>query len=282
MRKPIRPIALLLLALALSLAAPLSAASSRRQPLRIVSLTPAATEILFALGLGGEIVGVTSYCDYPPAAAGKEKIGDLNPNYEKIVSLRPNLLVAVGNLAAQTMDRLHSLGFTVAHYRPETIAAVMAAIENLGRETGRRAEAEHLTLDMRQRLDAVRKSLAGLEEADKPRVFVEIWMDPVMTAGAGTFTSELISLAGGRDIAYDAAPWSPFSPELVIQRNPQIIISQCASAAQIRQRPGWGGIDAVRNGRVHDVDQNIFSRPGPRLVEALEVLAALLHPGRYR
>lgn len=253
-----------------------------RRPVRIISLAPSATEILFALGLDEEVVGVTRYCDYPAAAKPKEKIGDLNLDYEKIVSLRPDLILAVGNMPAQSLTRLRSLGLAVLAYSPTDLASVMGAIEGIGLATGRQEEARKLTAAMRRRVQAVEDKLAGLTELAKPRVFVEIWMDPVMTAGPGTFTSELIRLSGGRDIAADAKPWSPFSQELVLDRDPQVIISQCGSAAQIAKRPGWAILAAVRDGRVHDVDQNIFSRPGPRLVEALEVLARLLHPARFK
>ena len=252
------------------------------RPGRIVSLSPSATEILFALGLEKEIVGVTRYCDYPPAAKAKEKIGDLNLDYEKIVALRPELVLAVGNMPAQSLARLRSLGLAVLAYSPTDLTSVMGAVEKIGLVTGRQQEARELTAAMRRRVQAVRDKLATLMETEKPRVFVEIWMDPVMTAGPGTFTAELIRLAGGRDIAADAKPWSPFSQELVLVRNPQIIISQCGSAAQIVKRPSWATLAAVRDGRVHDVDQNLFSRPGPRLVEALEILARLLHPARFR
>ena len=253
-----------------------------RRPARIVSLSPSATEILFALGLEKKVVGVTRYCDYPPAAKAKEKIGDLNLDYEKIVALRPELVLAVGNMPAQSLARLRSLGLAVLAYSPTDLTSVMGAVEKIGLVTGRQQEARELTAAMRRRVQAVRDKLATLMETEKPRVFVEIWMDPVMTAGPGTFTAELIRLAGGRDIAADAKPWSPFSQELVLVRNPQIIISQCGSAAQIVKRPSWATLAAVRDGRVHDVDQNLFSRPGPRLVEALEILARLLHPARFR
>ena len=253
-----------------------------RRPTRIVSLSPSATEILFALGLEEEVIGVTRYCDYPAAAKAKEKIGDLNLDYEKIVALRPDLILAVGNMPAQSLARLRSLGLAVLAYSPTDLASVMGAVETIGLATGRQQAARELTAAMRRRVQAVRDKLATLVETEKPRVFVEIWIDPVMTAGPGTFTAELIRLAGGRDIATDAKPWSPFSQELVLARNPQIIISQCGSAAQIVKRPGWETLAAVRDGRVHDVDQNLFSRPGPRLVEALEILARLLHPARFR
>ena len=252
-----------------------------RRPERLVSLTPSATEILFALGLDDEIVGVTNYCDYPPAARDKNRIGDINLDYEKIVSLRPDLLVAVGNMPAASLDRLRGLGLTLLAFAPTDLSAVMDAVERIGVATGRSAVANRVVQAMEERAGSVAGRLAGLPETARPRVFVEIWMDPVMTAGPGTFTAELIQMAGGRDIAWDAQPWSPFSQELVIARNPQVIISQCESAAQIKTRPGWGGIEAVREGRVYDVDQNIFSRPGPRLVEALETLARLLHPKRF-
>ncbi len=252
-----------------------------RRPARIVSLSPSATEILFALGLEKEIVGVTRYCDYPSAAKAKEKIGDLNLDYEKIVALRPDLVLAVGNMPAQSLARLRSLGLAVLAYSPTDLSSVMSAIEQVGLATGRQRAAQDLAAAMRRRVQFVQDKLAGLAEAEKPRVFVEIWMDPVMTAGPGTFTAELIRLAGGRDIAADAKPWSPFSQELVLARNPQVIVSQCGSAALIVKRPGWAALEAVRNGRVHDVDQNLFSRPGPRLVEALEILAHLLHPSRF-
>lgn len=252
-----------------------------KRPARIVSLTPSNTEILFALGLDKEIVGVTTYCDYPAAAKAKEKVGDLNLDLEKVVSLRPDLLLGVGSMQSEAISRLRDLGLVVMVLDPTNLETTMAAIIKVGRVTGREGAARKLVNGMKKRIAAVKNRLSGLTPAQKPRVFVEIWMDPVMTAGPGTFTGELITLAGGRDIAHDAKPWAIFSPELIVARDPEIIVSQCGSASQILKRPGWEGIDAVRNGRVYDVDQNIFSRLGPRLVEALEILAKLLHPGKF-
>lgn len=248
-------------------------------PRRIISLTPSATECLFALGLDREIIGVTRYCDYPPAAKEREKIGDLNLDYEKIIALQPDLLVAVGNLPAQSVQRLRALDLPLLAFSPTDLASTMTVLDKLGLALGRKPAAAGVIGRMQRRIKLVANRLKGLQA--RPRVFVEIWMDPVMTAGPGTFTAELIDLAGGQDIAHDAKPWSMFSEELIIARNPEIIISQCGSAAGIKTRPGWERIEAVRRGRIHDVDQNIFSRPGPRLVEALEVLARLLHPERF-
>lgn len=283
------PLALLLLALALASvkgAAPLSVTDDTgtelrlsRAPGRIISLTPAATECLFALGLEREIVGVTRYCDYPAAAKAKDKVGDLNLDYEKIIALRPDLLVAVGDLPAQSRQRLRALDLPLLAFSPTDLALTMKVLDKLGRATTRRSAAAAVVNDMQRRIRLVANRLKGVQK--RPRIFVEIWMDPVMTAGPGTFTAELIDLAGGQDIAHDAKPWSPFSQELVVARDPEIIISQCASASQIRSRSGWEQIEAVRRGRVHDVDPNIFSRPGPRLVEALETLARLVHPERF-
>lgn len=253
-----------------------------KKPMRIISITPSNTEILFALGLEKRIVGVTTNCDYPAEAKAKEKIGDQNLDFEKIVMLRPDLIVADSGLQAQSIERLRTLGLTVVAFDPTDIAATMQAITKIGEATGCEAAALKVVINMKNRMAAVKRKLGGLKETEKPRVFVEIWMDPIYTAGPGTFTSELIQLAGGNDIAYDAKPWSLFSQELILARNPQVIISQCDSAKLILKRPGWENIDAVRNGKVYDADENIFSRVGPRLVEALETLARLLHPEKYK
>lgn len=255
------------------------------RPKRIVSLAPSVTEILFAAGLGEKVAGVTTYCNYPPQAEGIEKIGTYRePSLEKIVALQPDLVV--GDDSKQDLSRqLEELEVPFLVLAPKTVAGVLDSLSLVGKATGAEARAAEVRRELQARLDQVQEKLAAVPETARPLVYYEVYSDPLMTAGPGTFIHQIITLAGGTNIAADAATAYPeFSLETLVQRNPQVIVfpevhgSEMTTVEKIKLRPGWGEIRAVREGEIYGVGPDLFSRPGPRVVDAVEQMAAILHP----
>ena len=251
---------------------------------RIISLAPSNTEILFALGLGDKVVGVTNFCDYPEEAKAIEKVGDaFNMNVEKIVSLSPDLVVAIGGMT-EVMAKLEELGIAVLVLQPTDLESIYQTIELVGQAAGAQDAAQALVAAMRERVEAITAKVAGLEE--RPKVFYELdATDPAKpyTPGPGTWHDQFIRLAGGVNIAGEVEmPWVQFSTEEIIVQDPAIIVLGDAnygvSAADVAQRAGWEVIAAVRNGAVYPIDDNLISRPGPRVVEGIEALAQIIHP----
>ncbi|MGD6934161.1 MAG: ABC transporter substrate-binding protein [Candidatus Bathyarchaeia archaeon] len=250
-------------------------------PERIVSLAPSNTEILFAVGAGDRVVGVTDYCNYPYnfsawiEAGNMSSIGNYwNPSIEPIVALNPDLILASGGASDEAASKLRNLGYTVLLIDAQDINSVLNDIFIVGRATNQTEQATSLVTELRTRIDTV--STLAATASSTPKVYDEIWNDPLMAAGPRTFISDLISLAGGENIFDDAATeWPIVSSESVITKNPDIILSL---STDITTRPGWSSINAVANNKIYAIDDDIFSRPGPRLVDALEQLAQIIHP----
>lgn len=259
--------------------------SSEGKRLRIVSLAPSTTETLFALGLDEEIVGVSSFCNYPLKARGKEKIGTFSqPNIEKILSLKPDIIFCTGLEQAPVIGKLKQLHLKVCVSDPSGIKELFDSIREMAELTGRGKEAVLLIDKMRKGLSEIKSKADLIPEEEKVKVFVEFWNDPLMTAGKESFIDELIILAAGVNIAHDIEkPYSYFSPEEVMKRNPDCIIVAYMvnedAAKRMKERLGWRHIKAVKNGRVYsDINPDILLRPGPRLVEALSELHERLYP----
>jgi len=260
-----------------------NAAGNKR--LRIVSLAPSTTEILFALGLDEEIVGVSTFCNYPHQAATKEKIGTFSqPNIEKILYLRPDLVFCTALEQAPVVGKLRQLGFKVYVIYPDNFAELFRSIIYIGKLTQKQKEASLLVAKMRAGMEPISARVRSIPIGKRLKVFVEIWHDPLMTVGEGSFVDELIALAGGVNIAADTPrPYSSFSPEQVIKGNPDFILLTYMvagkTAESIKRRLGWGRIAAVKNRRIcNDISPDILLRPGPRLVEGLKELHRRLYP----
>ena len=253
------------------------------QPMKIVSLAPHNTEILFALGLGDRVVGVTSNCDYPEEATKKEIAGDYTANLEKIVELEPDLVLVYGSGDEEENKILKEAGIKVLGFMPETIEEVIADIKTIGKITGSNEEADKITLAMVSKRDEVIEKVKGQE---KSKVFYEIWHEPLMAAGKGSFMDELISLGGGENIAEDAdGAYPEYDLEQLVERNPEIYLTSAdmpeKTIEAIKDRPGYEEITAIKNNRVYIFEgneANVVSRPGPRIVEALELVAKAIHP----
>lgn len=251
------------------------------KPEKIVSLAPNNTEILFALGLGDKVVGVTSFCDYPPEALDVENVGDFSGNnLERIIELEPDLVITYGVGNEDENARLREAGINVIGFEPESIDEVIDTISRIGKITGTDESAKSITEDMHRAKDEI---VSKVVDVDKPKVFYEVWHEPIMTAGPGSFMDHLITLAGGENIASDAADEYPqFDLEQLVERNPEVYLTTAdlpeKTVESIMERPGYADIDAINQGRVHLLDPNIVSRPGPRIVEALELVAKTIHP----
>ena len=252
-------------------------------PERIVSLTPSNTEILFALGLGEKVVGVTSYCDYPEEAKDKPKIGDLKGNVEAIVASEPDLVLAKGILNDDAVEKLRKLDIPVLCLDPESIEGVYRAIELIAKATGTNEKGEEIIGEMKEKIDSVEKKVAKIPQEERLRVFIEVGSDPLYTAGKETFVDELVVLAGGINIADDIKGYQMYSSEAVVKNNPDVILSADSYYVDIKQeikkRAGWEEIKAVQEGKViYELDTNLLNRPGPRSALALELIAKALYP----
>ncbi|EOC99909.1 ABC transporter substrate-binding protein [Caldisalinibacter kiritimatiensis] len=257
-----------------------------KKPERIISLAPSHTEILFKLGLSDSIVGVTSICDYPKEAKTKEIVGDsMTVDVEKVIALEPDLVLHYGSdKEKEYIQRLRDAEINVLSYQPESIQEVIDLIIEIGRITQTQVAATKTTVDMMSKMDYI---VHTVEEVDKPKVFYEVWHDPLMTAGPGSFIDELITLAGGENIAKDAQGLYPqFELEQLIERNPDVYISSDnggqTTKESIMSREGYETLSAVKNDRVYILDANIISRPGPRIVDGLEMIAKAIHPELFK
>jgi iron complex transport system substrate-binding protein len=252
-------------------------------PRRIVSLAPSVTETLFALGLGGRIVGVTSYCDFPEEATSKEKVGDtINPNAERIIALRPDLVVITTASQLERLSRqLGELNIPVYVANPRTVRQVVASIRKLGEATGAEARAKSVADEMERRIAAVE---GRVKELPKPRVLYVLQTAPLITAGRNTFINDLINLAGGQSITgSETADYPQLSRETAIARAPEVIVAPASHGTEFVKaedlQRDFAATPAIRANRIVKVNADWVDRPGPRIVDGLEQLAQGLHPG---
>ena len=255
-----------------------------REVKRIVSLAPSNTEILFALELGDRVVGVTEFCDYPQEAKGIEKVGGfMDVSVEKIVSLSPDLVLTIEG-TPEVVAKLEEVGIAVLVLQPTDLESIYHTIELVGQAAGAEEAAQALIRLMRGKVEAITAKVESVEE--HPKVFYELdATDPAKpyTAGPDTWHDQFIRLAGGVNIAGTVdAQWVQFSAEEIISQDPEIILLGDANfgvtAEDVAQRPGWEVLTAVRNGAVYPIDDNLISRPGPRVVEGIEALVRIIHP----
>jgi len=254
------------------------------RPERIVSVGASNTEFLFALGAGDRVVGVDDFSDFPPEAARKEKVGGVKVNVEKVVGLRPDLVVMV-KISDGTVERLAGAGIAVVIVDPQNLADVFRTAVLLGTVIG--ADGQRLASDLERRVDAVRERTRS---APRPRVFHEVdASDPArpFTVGPGSYLSEIIDVAGGINVAARASsPYPQLSLEEVVRADPEVIVLADADYGvkpdQVAARLGWSALAAVRAGRVFPIADSLVSRPGPRVGEAAEAYARLLHPELFR
>jgi len=249
-------------------------------PHRLIALAPSITDTLYAMGCGDDIVGVTDYTKYPPEATKKHSVGGvINPSLEEMVALKPDLILAIGEL--NNYDLIHSierLGLTIFVVHPQGIAGIYRSIESLGVAIHREEQASALIARLRTREHAVRERVSG---KGTPSVFFLLWTDPLMTAGRGAFVTELIAAAGGKSITDDLPnDWPRVSFETILSRQPDYLLMMRGpqiTAASLQRQTTWQKLDAVRKGKFLYEDDRL-EYPSPAAFDALEDLAKQLHP----
>jgi iron complex transport system substrate-binding protein len=258
-------------------------------PQRIVSLAPSVTEILFAVGAGPQVVGDTTFCNFPPEAKGLPKIGGYSAksiSIEAVVGLKPDLVIAGTASQKPVVESLGQLKIPVLVLAPGSFEGVYNSIQQIGTLTGHAAQADQVVTQMRGRVEAVQAKVGSIPSAERPTVFWEVFDDPLITSGPNTFIGQMIAMAGATNIFAEAKEDYPkISAETVLERNPLVIFGPASqrtklTVAAISQRPGWSDIRAVRDGRIYLLDDDIITRPGPRLADALEAVAKALFPAQ--
>jgi iron complex transport system substrate-binding protein len=256
----------------------------RRAPAaRVVSLAPNITEILFALGAGATVVGVDRYSDQPAAEVTRvAQVGsNYEPSLERIVGLTPDVVfTSLSANRRETVDALERLGVPVFVTDTRGIADLDRTIRNVGLAVGRQPAAEAEIARLHRTFEAVTRTVAG---RPRPRTLVVVWDDPLYVAGRGTFLHDLVELAGGHNIAADAAGFAKYPLERVLRAEPEVLILPTHDLAVAGPRnvgywSRWPALPAVRTRRVHAVEDSLISRPGPRLGDGAAQLRDLLHP----
>jgi iron complex transport system substrate-binding protein len=251
-----------------------------RPPSRIVSLAPAVTEMLFAIGLDDAIVGVSDFCNYPPAALEKPKVGGIQPNFESVVALKPDLVVSTGGAAMRDVARqLARFHIPLLGVEPDSLDAILARITLLGRVMDRRDAAAALADDMRRRLATV---AAGRSGAAAPRVLYLVDDTPPITIGPKSFLYDVIVKAGGAP--FETGPNESYprvGMEAIVRFDPEVIFfagdSNAGAAEHAASWRRWTAISAVRSNRMYAIPRDLVNRPGPRVIEAIEFIASTLH-----
>ncbi|KJS84400.1 MAG: hypothetical protein JM58_11210 [Peptococcaceae bacterium BICA1-8] len=257
-------------------------------PKMIISLSPSHTETAFAIGLGNSIVGVTDNCNYPEEALKINKVGGFSkPNIEAILALDPDLVLA-GNIHEEQIQKLEEMKIPVLVLAPQSIEEVFEAMIMVGEATGKSKEADAVISGIRDKLKIIESKVGSIPEEDRVRVYYEVYSDPLMSAGGGSLIDGAISLAGGKNIFADVAERYPkISQEVLIERDPQFILfpkshgSEVFDPNKIVVRPLWDKITAVKKNNLFGVSADTISRPGPRLIEAVEKLAAIFYPEMF-
>ncbi|HER24542.1 MAG TPA: cobalamin-binding protein [Candidatus Atribacteria bacterium] len=258
-----------------------------REPQRIISTAPSNTEILFDLGLQEKIVGITNYCNFPEETKNIEKIGEISPlNFEKIISLNPDLILAYAGFQLKEIPRLRELGLTTIVLEPLTLEDTFNSIKMIARVCGISEKGSSLVDHLSQRVHIIQSKVSTIPFSDRPKIFVGSTSETIFTPGAGTLFHELITLAGGQNIASDLAFWKQVNPEYVAQAEPDIIIIPVGVMNQgdeskiknnISQRSGWSNIPAIKKQKIFVVNEDLFYRAVPRLVEGLELLYRIFY-----
>lgn len=258
---------------------------------RIVSMAPSATEMLFAVGAGSQVVGRDSFSDYPEEAKALQDVGGSNGNYsyETIASLNPDLVIAAEINTADQVKALEDLGLKVYYIaNPIDFTSLFDEMTVLGQLTGHEAEAKTAVAALEARVKAVKDAIS--KAAATPTVFYELdGSDPSKpwTTGPGNFMDQLISLAGGKNVGSDlTSSWAQISLEDLLMKDPAVIVlgdsNYGTTAESVAARTGWDQLSAVKNNQIFAFDDNLVSRAGPRMVDGLEAMAKLIHPELFK
>jgi iron complex transport system substrate-binding protein len=238
---------------------------------------PSVTEMLFALGLEDRIVGATTNCNYPPQALDKEKVGGFFLNLEKVVSLKPDLVIMVESAQKRDIEKFKEFGLPVYTVDPNSVIEVMDTLVELGEATGTREKAEELVRGMKAKIISVE---VGIKDLPLKKVLVVVGYKPLIVAGSNNFIDDVLRYAGAENIAADTqAAYPQYSFEKLLEANPDYIIipEGVMGRKEIEKESRWQSLDAVKNDRILFINADILSRPGPRVVEAIKEIAEFIH-----
>ncbi|BAI62989.1 putative iron compound ABC transporter iron compound binding protein [Methanocella paludicola SANAE] len=258
----------------------------QEMPERIVSLSPKNTEMLYALGLGDKVVGVTDYCNYPAEAANKTKVGGItNVNVEQVGALNPDVVFADSLTKKEAAEKIESMGYPVIVNDPRNVSDIERSILRMGKVCGAGDNATRLAADINASIKAITDKTATLNESQRPKVLMLLDTYDFYVAGSDCYGNDLIILAGGQNVAYELTDYKAMSKEAVIEADPDIIIMPVDVYSQPdfeKLRNGtedWmQQLSAVRNGKVYAVASDPIFRPGPRVVDAAQAMAKIIHP----
>lgn len=253
-----------------------------KAPTRIVSLAPSVTEMLFAIGAGDQLVGVTDFCDYPPEALKKPKIGYANPNLESLIALQPDMVLAPKEfLKPDVILKLEQLKIPVFVMAATTVEDILGHLQTLGRMLDRSVTANDVAMTLRRRIAEIKARMQGVPPV---RVLYVLNSQPLITVGPGSFIDQLIGMAGGANVAAQSStPYPRLSMEVVLQQDPEVLVFPIGKAEGISESEQqawrqWPTMTAVKQGRLHQIPADLLNRPGPRIVQALGLLTDILHP----
>lgn len=250
---------------------------------RIVSLAPSLTETLYALGLQDRLVGDTEYCDYPPDATRKHKVGGaINPNMEEIAALRPDVVLVVKSLnRLETVRALEQLGIPVYSVDPHSVNGVIESIKRLSEVLGAGPAGAELEQKLRDRLAAIE---AKLKDVPPKRVFFVVWTEPLQSIGKKTFIADLLTYCGATSVVESQQDWPKYSLEEAVRLQPEYLVFASSHSENVKNdvetlavKPGWSAMEAIQKRKIAIVSDAI-NRPGPRIVDAVEELARQVHP----
>lgn len=250
------------------------------KPERIVSLAPANTEILHGLGILDRVVGVTTYDDYPPEVTSLPKVGDfVTPNLEAIAAADPDVVLVTTGIQADVIANLEKAGAKVVAIDPQSLEALYASIITVGAVTGEPAAAASVVQEMKDELELIQDAI----DAAPVRCFLEIAQEPLFTAGAGTLLNDVIEQAGGENVVMEEG-YVAYSLEQLLTDDPEAYLATKGSMSdptQIDARAGYDKLASVKNDRVYVLDDNLVSRPGPRIIQGIRQIAEALHPEAF-
>jgi iron complex transport system substrate-binding protein len=255
-----------------------------KEPERIISVAPSITEIVYALGKGDKLVGRTDYDDYPAEVSNVESIGSLtDPNVEKIIELKPDVVIASTHFKDDVAKKLEDLGIKIIIlYNAEDFSGAYGVIGTLGEIFNTQDKAKNLVAAMQEKIEDVKGKVEG-KEAPKVYFVVGFGKNGDYTATGDTFIGQMIEMAGGTNIAKDATGWK-YSLEKIIEKDPEYIVlsKNYDMKSQFIATEGYKELSAVKNNKVIEIDDNLLNRQGPRLAEGVEALAKILHPELFK
>ncbi|MGE8202938.1 ABC transporter substrate-binding protein [Heyndrickxia sp. NPDC080065] len=263
-----------------------------KKPQRIVSLLPSNTETAFALGLDKEIVGVSDFDNYPEQVKDREKIGGQEFNIEKIISLKPDIVLATASNAHNSKDGLKQLENAnikvIVVNDASSFDDVYKSIELIGEATGTKEKAQEIVDGMKSKVADIKAKAEGISKENQQKVWIEVSAPPtIYTTGKGTFMGEMLDTLGAKNIAGDKEGWIQFSEEAVVKANPDVMILTYGyydkdAVNNVYKRKSWKEVAAIKNKRVYNVDSDKVSRSGPRLAEGLEEMAKAIYPDTFK